>query len=300
LGTIPITELDPYLYDYLTGSGVLFAQDVHDVRDTHWKPPHPVIVPIRSVVRSQYWECLLHKAVATGDYRLRHDRDAECSTPLLEYGVVDKVPDRYGNNIVHERCNQIPHLSHYCWEPSYWGEKLSQYESFWRSQKETKITENYLATGSTPEYDLVLHFRCGDVPWSGNPDYQLACPESVVPEIHRMVHPKRHAKVLMIVGGHGGNVQKCDRLASAYVRRLKNSSSHAYHIRERASVNDDYSAITLAPKVVTVVASSFVFVARFGRLETLAMPFTMKATTMKPSTIAPWWYETKTCNPKDI
>jgi hypothetical protein len=81
LGTIPITELDPYLYDYLKGSGVLFAQDVHD---THWKPPHPVIAPIRSVVRSQYWECLLRKAVATGDYRLRHDRDAECSTPLLE------------------------------------------------------------------------------------------------------------------------------------------------------------------------------------------------------------------------
>jgi ubiquitin len=61
--------------------------------------------------------------------------------------VVDKVPDSYGNIMVSERCNQIPHspwaslkisawsgsawdFSRYCWLPSYWGDKQSQYESF--------------------------------------------------------------------------------------------------------------------------------------------------------------------------
>ena len=67
MGTVPVTELDPYLYDFFQGTGVLFAQDVHN-----WKVPADINRSLtrRSVVFEQYWADRLQAAIAHGTYRL--------------------------------------------------------------------------------------------------------------------------------------------------------------------------------------------------------------------------------------
>jgi hypothetical protein len=64
LGTIPITELDPYLFAFLNKSGVLFARDMHSQHN-------PTVKTIdRTVVLQETWQRRLHAAIRTGEYAL--------------------------------------------------------------------------------------------------------------------------------------------------------------------------------------------------------------------------------------
>lgn len=64
LGTIPITELDPYLFAFLNTSGVLFARDVHVQQ-------HPTAgVADRTVVLQETWQRRLRAAIGSGEYAL--------------------------------------------------------------------------------------------------------------------------------------------------------------------------------------------------------------------------------------
>lgn len=72
LGTVPVTELDPFLYDFFSGTGVLFNQDVHNFEPSNYSKPGPVK---RHFVLTSYWKCLLKVAIATGEFRLQYGQE---------------------------------------------------------------------------------------------------------------------------------------------------------------------------------------------------------------------------------
>lgn len=66
LGTIPITELDPYLFAFLNKSGVLFAREMH----ARHRPTVGGPAVDRTVALQETWQRRLHAAIRTGEYAL--------------------------------------------------------------------------------------------------------------------------------------------------------------------------------------------------------------------------------------
>ena len=185
-----------------------------------------------------------------------------------------KLPRSYGNHITMNICMKnkkkvslhskrwYPH----CWYPKFWNNR-TMYETFWNKQKPVF---SHLIDVSRP----IVHFRCGDVPIGLSDKHKSQYALPCVRDIQRLMDYANVTRAWMIVGGHGGHERECDAFARQYAREL-----HDVTLLDRASVETDFMWLKSAPKVVTVVLSSFAFVSRLGKLDTLFMPNTKKGIT---------------------
>lgn len=169
-----------------------------------------------------------------------------------------KHHDSYGNLIVKQVCEQSGYHE-YCWDSAHWDKTLQDYESFWRDV-------DFKRTGGLG-YDAIVHLRCGDVPFMPFDIYQMACPQDIIPYVNI------YAEVHVMVGGHGGNEHKCDVLFHRYIDILRALAPHTKFIPlHRANIDVDFKRLHEAQHVISIVASSFVFVSRLGNLDHYKSP----------------------------